>query len=120
MSVEEIDSGRQPVGPVTTGATRALLETWCVHELDWVIVEPHVPGLWEQVVGRLRGYLGNLWVSGVLQGEKAKQAFFVICGRSTMNAEDILHGHLICLVGLAPSSRESLPSIGSTSIWSVC
>lgn len=102
MSVEEIDSGRRPVPTIRTSATRALLETWCVHELQWVVFQPQAPLVWDQVVGHMRGYLGNLWVSGALQGATASEAFFVMCDQSTMTQEDILMGHVVCLVGLAP------------------
>lgn len=102
MFVEEMDSGRRPAPTVRSSATRTLLETWCVHELQWVLFQPQAPSVWGQVIGQLRGYLGNLWVSGALQGATAGEAFFVLCDRSTMTPEDILMGHLVCLVGLAP------------------
>jgi Bacteriophage tail sheath protein len=81
--------------------TSVLLETWCAHELQWVVYERNTPPVWAQVVRHLRGYLGCLWVSEALQGANASDAFFVTCDESTMTPEDILHGHLICLVGLA-------------------
>ena len=102
VSVEEVEAGI-PSGPaIGIGVTSVLLETWCVHELQWVVYEPNTPPVWEQVVRHLRGYLGTLWVSGALQGDKARKAFFVTCDQSTMTPEDILNGHMVCLVGLAP------------------
>jgi len=75
-----------------------LLETWCAHELRWVVYEPNTPPVWAQVAGYLRGYLGTLAVSEALQGDKAREAFFMTCDQSTMTPEDMLHDHLICLV----------------------
>lgn len=99
--VEEIDLDRRTVSSIRTGVTSVLLETWCAHELEWVVSEPNAPPLWTQVIGRLRGYLGSLWMSGALQGETPGEAFFVRCDQATMTPEDILNGHVICLVGVA-------------------
>ena len=99
--VEEIDSDRRTVSSIRTGVTSVLLETWCTHELQWVVSERNTPPVWAQVVRHLRGYLGCLWVSEALQGDNAREAFFVTCDQSTMTPEDIRDGHLICLVGVA-------------------
>jgi hypothetical protein len=81
--------------------TSVLLETWCAHELQWAVYERNTPLVWAQIVQQLRGYLNSLWVSEALQGENAREAFVVTCDQSTMTTEDILHGHVICLVGVA-------------------
>ena len=52
---------------------------------------------YESLPGRPSGSMG---VRGIT-GDNAREAFFVTCDQSTMTPEDILHGHLICLVGLA-------------------
>ena len=101
VSVENIDAGIPSGSAVGVDVTSVLLETWCAHELQWVIHEPNTPPVWAQVVQHLRGYLGTLWVSGGLQGDKAREAFVATCDHSTMNPEDILHGRVICLVGVA-------------------
>ena len=101
VSVEEVEAGI-PSGPaIGIDVTSDLLETWCTHELQWVVYEPNTPPVWAQVIGHLRGYLGCLWVSEALQGDNAREAFFVTCDQSTMTPEDIRDGHLICLVGVA-------------------
>ena len=101
VSVENVGA-RVPTGSaIGIDVTSVLLETWCAHELQWVVYERNTPPIWAQVVRHLRGYLGCLWVSEALRGDKAREAFFVTCDQSTMTPEDILHGHLICLVGLA-------------------
>jgi len=102
VSVEHVEAGIPSDSAIGIDVTSILLETWCAHELQWVVHEHNTPPVWAQVVQHLRGYLGTLWVSGALQGEKAREAFVVICDQSTMTPEDILHGRVICLVGVAP------------------
>jgi phage tail sheath protein FI len=99
--VEEIDSGQRPTHAVTSDPLRALLETWCDHELQWVLHETNAPPLWAQLSRHLRGYLVTFWLTGALRGEKPGEAFFVRCDQSTMTPADITAGHLICVVGLA-------------------
>lgn len=102
VSVEHVETGIASSSTIGIDVTSVLLETWCAHELQWVVYERNTPPVWAQVVQHLRGYLGTLWVSGALQGDKARQAFVVTCDQSTMTPEDILHGRVICLVGIAP------------------
>ena len=93
----EIPSG----SPTDIDVTSVLLEAWCAHELQWVVYERNTPLVWVQVVQHLHGYLNTLWASEALQGDKASEAFVVTCDQSTMTHEDILHGRVICVVGVA-------------------
>jgi uncharacterized protein len=102
VSVEHIETGVPSSSTIGIDVTSVLLETWCAHELQWVVYERNTPHVWAQVIQHLRGYLGTLWVSGALQGDKVKEAFVVTCDQSTMTPEDILHGRVICLVGVSP------------------
>jgi phage tail sheath protein FI len=102
VSVEHIETGIPSSSTIGIDVTSVLLETWCAHELQWVVYERNTPHVWAQVVQHLRGYLGTLWVSGALQGDKVKEAFVVTCDQSTMTPEYILHGRVICLVGVSP------------------
>lgn len=101
MSVAHIETGIPSSSAIGLDVTSVLLETWCAYELQWVVSERNTPPVWMQIVQHLRGYLGTLWVSGALQGEKACEAFVATCDESTMTPEDILHGRVICLVGVA-------------------
>jgi phage tail sheath protein FI len=47
-------------------------------------------------------FLTTQWRIGALQGRTADEAFFVTCDRSTMTADDIDNGRLICEIGIAP------------------
>ena len=44
----------------------------------------------------------TLWGEGALMGQKASDAFFVRCDRTTMTQDDSDNGRLIMLVGIAP------------------
>jgi uncharacterized protein len=101
ISVEHIEAGLPSSSAIGIDVTSVLLETWCAHELQWVVYERNTPLVWMQIIQYLRGYLGTLWVSGALQGDKAQEAFTVACDLSTMTPEDVLHGRVICLVGVA-------------------
>ena len=99
--LENVETETPSGQAIGVDVTSILLETWCAHELQWVVYERNTPSVWAQVVGHLRGYLGCLWVSEALRGEKSSEAFSVICDQSTMTPEDIRNGYLICLVGVA-------------------
>jgi len=101
VCVERVAIGRPSASSNTTDVTSVLLETWCAHELQWVVDEDNSPLVWQQIIRDLQGYLVSLWMSGALQGAKAEEALFITCDHSTMTQEDILHGHVICLIGLA-------------------
>jgi len=103
--VEEIDSG-QRCTQTSSDPLRALLETWCDHELQWVLNETNATPLWSQLSRHLRGYLATLWLTGALRGQTPGEAFFVRCDQSTMTPEDIAAGHLICVVEL-PSVKPT-------------
>jgi phage tail sheath protein FI len=103
VSIEEIDVGLPSTQVVTSNATRALLEQWCVHELQWVACENYNgPSLWSQVRRHVRGYLGVLWLCGTLRGEQPGEAFIVTCDQTTMTPADIRDDTLICQIGVAP------------------
>jgi phage tail sheath protein FI len=76
------------------------------HSLDkgtqWAVFEPNGPKLWDNVRRSVSEFLLNEWQSGALQGDKAEQAFFVRCDRTTMTQQDLDSGRLICLIGVAP------------------
>ena len=41
------------------------------------------------------------WRGGALLGGKQEEAYFVKCDRTTMTQDDLDHGRLVCLVGVA-------------------
>jgi uncharacterized protein len=75
------------------------------HSLDngtqWVVFEPNTPVTWARVTDSVSAFLLTQWRSGALFGRKPEQAFFVRCDETTMTADDILNGRLICEIGVA-------------------
>jgi len=75
--VEEIDSGQRCTQAVASDTLRALLETWCDPELQWVLLyETNTPPLWTQLSRHLRGYLATLWMTGALRGGETRGGLF--------------------------------------------
>ncbi|WP_405868111.1 phage tail sheath subtilisin-like domain-containing protein [Streptomyces sp. NBC_01515] len=67
----------------------------------WVVFEVNGPALWDAVRHTVEGFLFNQWKSGALLGAKPEQAYFVRCDASTMTADDLDNGRLICVIGVA-------------------
>ena len=76
------------------------------HSIDegtrWVVFEPNDDRLWTRVRDAICLFLRNQWRLGALAGQTEQQAFFVACDRTTMTADDILNGRLVCEIGIAP------------------
>lgn len=69
---------------------------------NWVVFEPNDVTLWSRVRITISAFLDNLWRSGMLAGTTAEESYFVEIGTSTMTADDIKNGRLICNLGIAP------------------
>jgi len=103
VSVEELDPARHSAPGSCPSIMPSLIKNWCDTELQWVAHEFHnAPRLWGQVARHVRGYLGVLWVTGALRGERPPEAFRVTCDQTTMTQTDIREGHVVCQVGIAP------------------
>ena len=50
----------------------------------WAVFEPNDEPLWQKIVGQVLQYLMDRWRVGALQGSTPKEAFFVLCDRTTM------------------------------------
>lgn len=68
---------------------------------QWVVFEPNNDVLWTKVRTLISDFLNSIWRRGALQGQKAEDAFFVQCDRSTMTQNDLDNGRMICEIGLA-------------------
>ncbi|MAS32894.1 MAG: hypothetical protein CL610_02730 [Anaerolineaceae bacterium] len=69
---------------------------------QWAVFENNGPELWANVRRTVENFLFNEWRAGGLLGDKAEDAYFVICDRSTMTQQDLDQGRLVCLIGVAP------------------
>jgi phage tail sheath protein FI len=68
---------------------------------QWVVFEPNAPETWARVVDSVSAFLHTQWRSGALLGRRPEDAFFVRCDETTMTADDIQNGRLICEIGVA-------------------
>lgn len=68
---------------------------------QWVVFEPNNPDTWSRVADAVSAFLHTQWRSGALLGRTPEQAFFVRCDESTMTADDVENGRLICHIGVA-------------------
>ncbi|MEO6362801.1 MAG: phage tail sheath C-terminal domain-containing protein [Caldimonas sp.] len=69
----------------------------------WAVFEPNGEALWERLRRTVADFLSSEWRNGALTGDRPDAAFFVRCDRTTMTQDDIDHGRLVCLIGVAPS-----------------
>jgi phage tail sheath protein FI len=68
---------------------------------QWVVFEPNNETLWARVRDGINNFLLAEWRNGALQGQKAEQAYFVRCDRTTMTQSDLDNGRLVCVIGIA-------------------
>ena len=68
---------------------------------QWVVFEPNDPRTWARVVSSVSAFLHTQWREGALFGRRPEDAFFVLCDESTMTADDVQNGRLICEIGVA-------------------
>jgi phage tail sheath protein FI len=66
-----------------------------------VVFEPNSPETWGRVVDSVSAFLHTQWRAGALFGRRPEDAFFVRCDETTMTADDVQNGRLICTVGVA-------------------
>jgi uncharacterized protein len=80
----------------------AYLERSIDKSTQWAVFEPNGERLWANLRRAAEEFLLSEFQGGALLGDKAEQAFFVRCDRSTMTQNDLDNGRLICLIGVAP------------------
>jgi uncharacterized protein len=68
---------------------------------QWVVFEPNSPPTWARVVNSVTAFLHTQWRGGALLGRTPEDAFYVRCDESTMTADDVQNGRLICDIGVA-------------------
>lgn len=69
--------------------------------IQFAVFEPNGEALWDNVRTAVSDFLFNEWQRGALQGARPEEAYFVKCDRSTMTQDDLDHGRLVILVGVA-------------------
>jgi phage tail sheath protein FI len=78
------------------------LEESLYRGLQWTVFEPNGEPLWSAVRSTVTDFLSTLGRQGAFAGARPGQAFFVRCDRTTMTQDDIDHGKLNVVVGVAP------------------
>lgn len=67
----------------------------------WVAFEPQGEALWANLRRTVEDFLLMQWQAGALMGNKPESAFLVRCDRTTMTSDDIAHGRLTLVIGVA-------------------
>jgi uncharacterized protein len=80
----------------------ALIERSIQEGTKWVVFEPDGGPMFIVLRRSIEMFLQNLWKSGALAGQKADEAYFVRCDQTTMTQDDIEHGRIVAVVGVAP------------------
>jgi phage tail sheath protein FI len=94
-------SSNQAWRPLHARRLADAVERAVVEGTRWVVGRPNDQGVWEALHIQISTFLSRLWRSGLLQGERAEEAYFVRCGRDTMAEDDLAEGRVIVEVGLA-------------------
>jgi uncharacterized protein len=79
----------------------AFVEQSIDQSTQWAVFEPNGPVLWGNIQSTVNDFLFEQWQEGALLGDKATDAYFVRCDRSTMTQNDIDNGRMVCLIGIA-------------------
>ena len=79
------------------------IEVSLEHGLAWVASAANTAATWTQVSQAANDYLLTLFRQGALTGSTPQAAFVVRCDASTTTPADIAAGHVVLVVGVAPS-----------------
>ncbi|MEM7585305.1 MAG: phage tail sheath subtilisin-like domain-containing protein [Acidobacteriota bacterium] len=75
--------------------------------LQWSVLEPNGPALWEAIERVTESTLDRLWRQGALDGSNRDEAYFARCNEVTNPPEEVEAGRLICEIGvLLPPPAE--------------
>jgi len=78
------------------------LEESLFRGLQWVVFEPNDEPLWAQVRLNVGSFLHSLFRQGAFQGGSPRDAYFVLCDKTTTTQNDINLGIVNIVVGFAP------------------
>ena len=90
-----------PINPIPVLTLEQTIELHLRSILGFTTSQPNAESLWSAIRLAASNYLMTLFLNGTLKGDKAEQAYFVRCDRSTMTELDIETGRAIVLVGFA-------------------
>jgi len=78
------------------------LEESLYRGLQWVVFEPNDEPLWSQIRLNVGAFLNGLFRQGAFQGGSPRDAYFVICDKTSTTQNDINLGIVNVIVGFAP------------------
>jgi len=71
--------------------------------LEQFVFESNDSSTWSRIRSMIEDFLAILWRQGALAGDRTTHAFLVQAGPgTTMTADDVLQGRVICMIGFAP------------------
>lgn len=70
--------------------------------LQWVVFQANDQNLWGTVVHLLSNFMDTLWQAGAFAGDRASDAYYIICDSSNNTPESILNGYLNVTIAYAP------------------
>lgn len=70
--------------------------------LQWVVFEPNDEPLWSQIRLNAGAFMNDLFRQGAFQGGSPRDAYFVLCDKTTTTQNDINLGIVNVIVGFAP------------------
>lgn len=80
----------------------AFVEESVCRSLRWATFEPNGETLWARIRSSVSDFLLGLFHRGAFQGRTPQEAFFVKCDRETMSQDDVEHGVVNIVIGVAP------------------
>lgn len=78
------------------------LEESLFRGLQWVVFEPNDEPLWAQIRLNVGSFMHSLFSQGAFQGGSPRDAYFVMCDKTTTTQQDINTGIVNVVVGFAP------------------
>jgi phage tail sheath protein FI len=72
------------------------------HGTQWAVSEPNDESTWAKLRQQIGLFLTDLFRSGAFAGRTPDESYFVHCGNDTMTQDDIDHGRLNMVIGIAP------------------
>ena len=69
---------------------------------QWAVFEPNAEPLWAELRLQVGAFMQGLFTRGAVQGQTAREAYFVRCGQDTTTQADIDRGIVNVEIGLAP------------------
>ena len=65
------------------------------------VFETNDANTWVKAKTMIENYLNQLWMSGALAGPTPEKAYYVIVGKETTSAQDVLEGRMNIEIGMA-------------------